>query len=203
MEECEAIALLKQGDLSGLRELVKRHQVEAVQAAFLIVRDRDAAEDIAQGAFIRAASKIHQFDHGRPFRPWFLRIVMNDAIKITTRRKRFLSLDTLVEAEAPPPWLQDPCPGPEDLADRDEERRKVWDAMQRLTPKERAVIVRKYYLDMSGQEISKTLNQSIGSIKWSLHTARGRLRTILGTDGRSRDSGSHDEGHESDAGEGL
>jgi RNA polymerase sigma-70 factor (ECF subfamily) len=52
MEESDAIKLLKDGNLAGLAELVKQHQVEAVQAAFLIVGDRALAEDIAQDAFL-------------------------------------------------------------------------------------------------------------------------------------------------------
>lgn len=195
MEESEAIRLLKGGDLTGLEELVKWHQVEAVQAAFLVVRDRAMAEDIAQSAFLKVAIRIHQFKGGRPFRPWFLRIVTNDAIKAAAKAKRYLSLDATIDSGVSPEWLWDPRPGPEDIAGFAEERRQVWKALEKLTPKDRAVIVRRYYLDMSGPEISQKLNRSIGSVKWSLHAAKEHLRSIFSSEkasGRLADGVSSD-----------
>ena len=81
MEEQKAIARLKRGDISGLEALVRKYQVQAVRAAYLIIRDRALAEDIVQAAFLRAYERIGQFDAGRPFGPWFLRSVVNDAVK--------------------------------------------------------------------------------------------------------------------------
>lgn len=201
MEEGEAVTLLKQGNLKGLDELVQRHQVEAVQAAFLIVGDRGTAEDIVQTAFLKVAIKIHQFKDGRPFRPWFLRIVTNDAIKAAVKAKRLLSLDAIMDLGASPEWLRDPRPGPEDIAGIAEERQRVWEALEELTPRDRAVIVWRYYLDMSGPEISLKLSRSISSVKWSLHVAKERLQSIFSSEeglGRLADGDSS----EPDAGEG-
>ena len=180
MEEGQAITLLKQGDLTGLEELVQRYQIVAVQAAYLIVGDRHLAEDIAQTSFLKAAERIHQFKDGRPFRPWFLRIVTNDAIKTSSRAKRHLSLDAPQELGALPTWLRDSSPGPEELADTAENRRMVWEALQQLTPKQRAVVVMRYFLDMKDREISRELNRPLSSVKWSIHAAKERLRSILG-----------------------
>ena len=62
MEDRIAISRLKKGDFKALETLVTRYQVPAVQAAYLIVRDRALAEDVAQNAFVKAAERIHQFD---------------------------------------------------------------------------------------------------------------------------------------------
>ena len=202
MEENDAVTLLKQGDLSGMEELVHRHQVEAVQAVFLVVGDQALAEDITHAAFLKVAIKIHQFQDGRPFRPWFLRIVTNDAIKAAAKAKRHLSLDATLDSGASPEWLQDPRPGPEDLASLAEERRRVWNALEELTPKDRAVIVRRYYLNMSSPEISQKLSRSIGSVKWSLHVAREHLRSIFSSEEASGDLISRKNSSEPDAGEG-
>lgn len=180
MDELESITVLKKGDLSGLEELVQRHQVEAVQIAYLIVGDRPLAEDIAQASFLKAAERIHQFDSDRDFRPWFLRIVTNDAIKASSRSKRQLSLDLAQEAAAAPDWLHDPNPGPEELANTAETRRMVWESMQQLTPKQRAAIVMRYFLDMKDREISRELDRPLSSVKWSIHAAKERLRSLLG-----------------------
>lgn len=69
MEESEAITRLKRGDISGLEMLVKRYQVQALEAAYLITRDYHMAEDIVQSAFLRAYERIGQFDSDRPFGP--------------------------------------------------------------------------------------------------------------------------------------
>ncbi|GAG31011.1 unnamed protein product [marine sediment metagenome] len=180
MEEGQAITLLKEGDLAGLEELVQRHQVEAVQTAYLIVGDRYLAEDIAQASFLKAAERIHQFKDGRPFRPWILRIVTNDAIKASLRARKHLSLDAAQELKESLAWLRDANPGPEELVDTAENRRMVWEALQQLTAKQRAVVVMRYFLGMKAREISKELDRPLSSVKWSLHTAKEHLRSILG-----------------------
>ena len=73
--------------------MVTRYQVPAVHAAYLIVRDRALADDVAYNAFLKAAERIQQFDDERPFGPWFYRIVVNDAVKLAKKQKRSISLD--------------------------------------------------------------------------------------------------------------
>jgi len=93
INELQAITLLKDGDISGLEYLVTQYQVKAVQTAFLITGDHSAAEDITQNAFLRAAERIGQFDDQRPFQPWLLRMVINDALKYAKKQARRTSLE--------------------------------------------------------------------------------------------------------------
>jgi RNA polymerase sigma-70 factor, ECF subfamily len=58
MEESQAIARLKRGDIGGLEVLVRKYQAQATRTAFLIVRDRALAEDIVQAAFVRAYERF-------------------------------------------------------------------------------------------------------------------------------------------------
>ncbi|MFB0535646.1 MAG: RNA polymerase sigma factor [Anaerolineae bacterium] len=127
MEEQEAIARLKRGDIGGLEALVRKYQVQAVRTAYLIVRDRALAEDIVQTAFLRAYERIGQFDAGRPFGPWFLRSVVNDSIKAAARRERQVSLEASSEGEETSlaDLLADPGPGPDDLVEASEIRQTV------------------------------------------------------------------------------
>lgn len=69
--EQQALARLKERDIGGLEFLVRRYQVQAVRAAYLVTRDRGLAEEVVQSAFLRAYERIEQFDARRPFRPWF------------------------------------------------------------------------------------------------------------------------------------
>jgi len=76
---------LKQGDIGGLEPLVRRYQVPAVPAAFLVTCHRALAEDIVQAVFVRVYERIKHFDARRSFGPWFLRSVANGAVKAVVR----------------------------------------------------------------------------------------------------------------------
>jgi RNA polymerase sigma-70 factor, ECF subfamily len=183
-EELQAITRLKQGDLGGLEALVRQYQVLAVHTAYLIVADRALAEDTVQSAFLKVAEKIDRYDVRRPFRPWFLRMVVNDSIKAARRQQRSLSLDApsgVILA-----WLTDPAPGPEQQAETDDLRLAVWSALQQLTPEQRAVIIQRHFLGMDEADMVRELQRPPSTIKWWLHTARERLKTLLGPDRAER-----------------
>ncbi len=177
MDEQQAIARLKQGDLGGLEALVKQHQVLAVHTAFLIVADRALAEDIVQSAFLKAADRIEQFDAQRPFRPWFLRMVVNESIKAARRQQRNPSLD--MPSNAILAWLADPAPGPQELVETNELRQEVWNALRQLSPEQRAVIVQRHFLEMDEAEMVQELRRPPSTVKWRLHTGRERLKALL------------------------
>ncbi len=181
MEEREAIARLKRGDIGGLEPLVRAHYVPAVRAAYLITRDRGLAEDIVQAAFVRAYERIGQFDSGRPFAPWFLRGVVNDAAKLAGRRARQVPLRAADNCD---PGVAaaiqvDPAPGPDVIFEQAETREEVWAALARLPPAQRAAVVMRYYLDLSEAELARELAAPVGTVKWRLHAARQRLRALL------------------------
>lgn len=181
MEEREAIARLKRGDIGGLEALVRAYQVRAVRAAYLVTRDRAMAEDIVQAAFLRAFARIEQFDAGRPFGPWFLRSVVNDAVKAAAHAGRSLSLEASF-GEAQPSFselLADPRPGPADQVEAAELRRTVWAALEQLPAPQRAAVVLRFYLGMSEAEMSDEMDCPPGTIKWRLHEARRRLKVLL------------------------
>jgi RNA polymerase sigma-70 factor, ECF subfamily len=181
LEEKLAIARLKQGDLDGMEPLVKRYQVLAVSAAFLIVRDPKLAEDIVQDAFLHAAEKIDQFDESRPFGPWFLRSVINASTKAVRKQKRFIPLDGTSDEETTKvaDWLIDPDQHPEQIIETQETRQVVWKALEELTAEQRAVIVMRHFLDMREAEITDELDRPLTTIRWRLKTARNQLRKIL------------------------
>ena len=181
LEEKLAIARLKQGNLDGMEALVKRHQVRAVSAAFLIVRDPKLAEDIVQEAFLRMTEKIDQFDESRPFGPWFLRSVINASTKAVRRQKRFTPLDGIQDEETSKvaDWLVDPNPSPELMIETRETRHMVWKALGELTAEQRAVVIMRHFLEMSEAEMTEELDRSLTTIRWRLKTARNQLRKIL------------------------
>jgi RNA polymerase sigma-70 factor (ECF subfamily) len=177
VKERRAIERLKRGDIGGLEVLVRIHQVRAVQAAYLILRDRALAEDVAQDAFVRAYEGIGRFDAERPFGPWFMKVVVNDAVKRAARSERILPLG---EDDAQATWVLDPEKGPQELAEEAEARRRVWDALEKLPPAQRAVVVQRYYLGMSEAQMAQGEEAPPGTIGWRLHAARKALSRMLG-----------------------
>lgn len=180
MDEGQAIARLKQGDIGGLEPLVRKYQVRAMRAAYLITGDGATAEDIVQEAFLRAFERIDQFDSRRPFGPWFLRSVVNDAVKTAVRQKRQVSADEIGEEGMDPAELAvDPNPGPEEWLERIELSEAVGEALQRLSPPRRAAIVFRYYLGLTEPEIARRLRWPLGTMKRRLHDARRHLRALM------------------------
>jgi RNA polymerase sigma-70 factor (ECF subfamily) len=176
--EREAIRALKKGDIRGLETLVRKYQVQAVRTADLIVRDQALAEDIVQAAFLRAFRRIDQFDESRSFGPWFLRSVVNDALKKVTRDRETLSLDRLSELSLKEIWPASES-GPDEQVEQQETYQKVWESLGQLPAEQRAVIVLRYYLELSLEEIGEEVAAPSGTIKWRLYKARTRLKKIL------------------------
>lgn len=184
MDEQEAIQRLKQGDISGLEFLVARHQVKAIRTAYLITRGLGLAEDIVQDSFIQAFRAIRNFDATRPFEPWFMRSVVNAAVKMMQRSARLVevgeAVDETIFAE-----LAARVESIESQVESIEVQNQIWEAMQKLSPRQRAVIVQRYFLEMSEKEMAVESGAAAGTIKWLLNAARERLRGLLA--GRSEE----------------
>lgn len=152
--------------------------MKAVRVAYLITRDAGLAEEIVQEAFIRSYRSIRTFEENRPFEPWFLRNVVNASVKTMQRRARQIEMgedaDEPLFAE-----LISSVDSVEDQVESIEVQNGVWDAMQKLSPRQRAVIVQRYYLEMNEKEMAAESGTAIGTIKWLLNAARERLRFLL------------------------
>jgi RNA polymerase sigma-70 factor (ECF subfamily) len=180
--EEQAIDLLRHSDISGLEFLVQNYYVLAVRTAYLVNLDRALAEDIVQTAFLRVVERIHQFDAARPFKPWFLRIVVNDARMAMRERTRLISLNGGLEHDEYAPLnsgLLASDAALDELMIQAETTAAVWEALKKLSPEQRAVIVLRYYLGLSEAEMSSQLDSTPGTVKSRLHRARRRLRDLL------------------------
>lgn len=178
MDEQQAIQRLKTSDIGGLEFLVMRHQVKAVRAAYLITRDLGLAEDIVQDAFIRAFHAIRGFNSTRPFEPWFMRSVVNASVKMMQRSARQVQVGDEAD-ESPFVELAAKVESIESQVEFIEVQDQIWDAMQKLSPRQRAVIVQRYFLEMSEKEMAEEAGSAVGTVKWMLNTARERLRSLL------------------------
>jgi len=177
MDEHQAIQRLKNGDISGLEFLVARHQVKAVRTAYLITRDLGLAEDVVQDSFLQAFRAIRGFDSTRPFEPWFMRSVVNASVKMMQRSAKQVEAGEDVDELFS--QLAELAESVESQVESLEVQSQIWNAMQKLSPRQRAVIVQRYFLEMSEKEMAEEAGSAVGTVKWMLNAARERLRGLI------------------------
>jgi RNA polymerase sigma-70 factor (ECF subfamily) len=156
------------GSAEALERLFRAHWPGAHRAAYLVVHDAAAAEDIAQESFLTAVRALDRFDRRRPFAPWLHRIVVNRAIDWA--RARMLRRELAADA-APEPAAQEPAGG--GRAD------ELAAGLAVLAPEHRAVIVLRYLLDYSPGEIAELLELPRGTVNSRLRRGLDRLQAEL------------------------
>ena len=171
-DESELIERVRRGDGPAFDVLVTRYMRRAFSVAYRVLGHKEDAEDLVQEAFIAALQRIDSFEAGRPFGPWFFRILVNRGLN--ARKSRALrTTDEIPEAAA------SSSPSPERVAERGELRDRLRVAMASL-PERQRVIVELFELEgFGGTEIAEILEISDGTVRWHLHEARKALREAL------------------------
>jgi RNA polymerase sigma-70 factor (ECF subfamily) len=157
------------GSETDLEALFRRHWPRAYRAAYLIVHDHAAAEDIAQEAFVQAIRKLDRFDRRRPFGPWLGAIVANRAIDWA--RARAARRESAHELPDFPTALADPP-----IRRYSEE---LLAALATLTPEHRAVVVLRYVLEYTPGEIARALELPRGTVNSRLRRGLDALQMRL------------------------
>jgi RNA polymerase sigma-70 factor (ECF subfamily) len=169
IRERELVLSAQRGSREAFAELVRGHQRRAYAVARAIVLDHHDAEDAVQDGFLHAYRALARFRPGEPFGAWLHRIVANAALDLQRRRKVRAAV-TLPETIALP--FRDP-------AESDELRRRLTAALEKLTERQRAVIVLHDVEGFRHAEIGETLGIPEGTARSDLHHARATLRRLL------------------------
>ena len=175
INDAEAVARARDGDLDAYAALVARYTVRAHRAAFLLGAGEEA-DDVVQESFVKAFRHLARFRVGEPFGPWLLRIVANETRNLTRSRRRRAAL-TLRLATAQPGGAAADGPVAEVLAA--ERRARLVAAVGGLPARERQVLVCRYFLDLSEAETARVLARPLGSVKSSTSRALNRLRGLF------------------------
>jgi RNA polymerase sigma-70 factor (ECF subfamily) len=173
-DEHAEIAAAARGDAASFGALVERYQEPAFRAAYLLLRDAAAAEDVAQEAFVRAYRQLHTFRRDAPFRPWLLRIVQNLALNELRARSRRGGLIERVGRASP-----SITEAPDAQVAAADEASALLRAMDELPPDDRAVLHLRYFLDLPEREIAAAIGRPAGTVKSRLHRASQRLRKVI------------------------
>jgi len=175
----ELMTRMARGDREALSPLMERHYGRVYRIALSYLRDPDEALDAAQETFVKAYQNAHRWNASSEVAPWLTRVAVNNAIDRYRRRKRRFSLmEALVEGDHDRQiTAEDPSPERKLLGRELSER--ITAALRALPATQRAVFVLRHYEGLSLEEISRTLEISLGTVKSSLHRALRRLRPRL------------------------
>jgi RNA polymerase sigma-70 factor (ECF subfamily) len=160
----------RQGDHDAFAVLVRASAARLDAAARLILRDRELAADAVQEAYIRAWRSLPGLRDLDRFDGWLHRLLVRSCIDALRRRR-----SRPVEIELQPldgPRLADPA---SDVV----ERELIDDALRRLDPTWRAVVVLHFFLGMSLPEAAQTLGIPLGTAKSRLHRSLGLMRVAI------------------------
>jgi RNA polymerase sigma-70 factor (ECF subfamily) len=164
--ERRLVRAAQDGSADALAELYSSHWRRAHRAAYLIVHDEAAAEDVAQDAFLAAVDALDRFDRRRPFAPWLHRIVVNRALDWARRealRRRVDPAELETEAELAAPELGD----------------ELMAALRELPAEQRALVVLRHLLEYTPGEIAAMLELPRGTVNSRLRRALDRLRETI------------------------
>lgn len=163
VEERQLVREAQQGSGAAMARLYSLHWGGAYRAAYLVVHDAAAAEDVAQDAFLAAVDALDRFDRRRPFAPWLHRIVVNRALDWARR-------EALRRGVAQAESVFEPLPPPQEVG------AEMMAALKELPAEQRAVVVLRHLLEYTPGEIARMLELPRGTVNSRLRRGLDRLR---------------------------
>jgi RNA polymerase sigma-70 factor (ECF subfamily) len=170
-EDLDLVYRVQQGDLGAFAELVTKYRNGIYARIYRMTQNQEDAMEITLLTFVKVWRGIPKFNGKSSFYTWLYRVATHEAIDWLQRnRPLFVKLDTELRSSVAPPDRQ---------IQRKEVRQFVTDAVAKLSPKHRAVIVLRDLENLQYGEIAQTLECSIATVMSRLFHARRNLQTLL------------------------
>ena len=173
MTDDEAVRRCQDGDRDAFRHLVEAYKNPLYGTAVLMTGNPAIAEEHVQEALLNAWRGIRGFQRGRPFKPWLIRILVNDVLS----RQRRRALRTVPLEDSPEPGSGS------DEAEAIANRETLRQALDQLTPEHREVVVLRYFADLTVAEVARSAGIREGTAKSRLHRALRQMRELLDPSG--------------------
>lgn len=176
--------LAAKGDHGAFQRLVERHRERTYRLAWSILRDPDDARDLSQDAFVRLFESVASFDARSRFSTWFFRIVVNLCLDHRRKNRWWKTMFSRQQASGEEDFDELPnaasdAPGPDQDASDNEQKRKLWNALSRLSEKQRAALTLQVQEGLSAREIGAILNCSEPTARVHLHRAMTGLKKLM------------------------
>jgi len=176
LSDAKLVELVLAGEQDAFEVLVERYKDAVQNLAYRMLSNVTEAEDVTQEVFVRAYTQLATYKPAHKFSTWLLSIASHLAID-QLRRRRFLALP--LEDVPFLEWITDLGAGPEQSALEGEQHDEIQAYLQRLPGKYRAVILLRYWYDLSYEEIAMALNLTPALVKARLHRARELLARYI------------------------
>lgn len=179
----ELVALAQAGDRDAVQTLLERYERRLLAVIVGMVRNPEDAKEILQETFVRAFRNLEGFKGESSFYTWIYRIAMNLAIDHQRRgsKRPLVEFDETfgVKEDAVGEGSAVLGVDPFKRVRSRELGRKIFEAIESLTPDHRAVILLREIDGLSYEEISDVLECSLGTVMSRLHYARKKLQSRL------------------------
>ncbi len=180
------IRAAQRGDQDAFEQLVRTYDQSVLRLAMNLLRSPEDARDVYQEAFLRVYRNLHSFRFDCSFHTWLYRIVTNICLDQLRKRKVRKEEPAVVETSEGPIDRMEAFE--EDAAEADPERsmwnrqlkRKIEDALQDLTPRERMVFELRHYQGLRLRNIGEMLGTTEEAAKNCLFRATQKMRSELG-----------------------
>lgn len=172
----EIVARVRAGDAALFEVLMRRHNTRLYRAVRGILRDEVEVEDAMQQAYLRAYAALGEFEGLSSFSTWLVRIGLNEALGRLRKRRNFVPVETGEDGTEHSMHAQ---PDPEERAASRQALALLEDAIDRLPPIHRTVILLREVEGLSTQEAAHALGVTEAVVKVRLHRARTALRDLL------------------------
>ncbi|MFE5972390.1 RNA polymerase sigma factor [Streptomyces sp. NPDC056460] len=178
-DEAAVIARVRAGEPEAYAALVRAYTAVALRAAVACGAGAEA-EDVVQQAFFKAYRSLGRFKEGSAFRPWLLRIVVNETrntVRSAGRQRAVADREAdRLGGEPRIPESADPA-----VAAVERERsRRLLDALDGLGEDHRQVVIHRYLLELDETETAQALGWPRGTVKSRLSRALKKLGLVLG-----------------------
>jgi RNA polymerase sigma-70 factor, ECF subfamily len=179
----EAVHAVRAGDAQAFATIVKRFQASMMAVCTAILRDRQAAEELAQDVFVRAYERLDTFDVREPMKPWLVKIAYRLAYQRWRTQQRHTARE---EAAARMREQHQSEPGPAERLLVDEQSELLWQAVFALSLAPRTAVVLYYRENLTVPEVAKAMGVSPGTVKTHLFRARAQIQARLRAKGFDR-----------------
>jgi RNA polymerase sigma-70 factor (ECF subfamily) len=183
VDEARLIAEIRAGNTEAFEYFVRQYQPKITRIAYRLLRDLGEADCAAQESFLRAWQSLNEFREGSTFETWLTRICINWCKDRLKRRRVVLYFHQAPaereDEEGPRDTAPHPSPSPERRAQSREIRDRLRDAIESLSPRQKAVFTLKHFEELSIPEIADLMGLDSGTIKSHLFRAAQKIRESL------------------------
>ncbi|WP_130869869.1 RNA polymerase sigma factor [Intestinimonas massiliensis (ex Afouda et al. 2020)] len=151
-----------------LTEYIVAHQEDFYRLAYSYVKNRDAALDVVQESIVKALSKSDSLRNPEFLKTWFYRILLNESMNYYRHNRRLVSLEDSGLPDTPAPQGDHAA------------RLDLRAAIDRLEPREQAIIRLRFFQDMKLEEIAQVTETNLNTVKSRLYKSLRRLRELTG-----------------------